>query len=218
MSFATFLKGLILGWSVSWPPGPVNAEMIRRGLRPAGQGGGFLSAWRVGLGACTGDFIWALSVAVGAGALLNRAAVRQTLGIISFTLLLGLAFLFARAALGAHRDLRAGLDAATGAPAKKERRGYWLGFFMALTSPFNIGFWLAVVGQQGTEGALTVGRALTFAAAVLTGALMWVIVLCTSLHFGARFFVRPAWQVWTQAITAGVMLFFAVRVAWRLWF
>src|SRR5437016_13980562 len=38
---ALLLNGFILGWSVSWPPGPVNAEMIRRGLLPEKDGGGF---------------------------------------------------------------------------------------------------------------------------------------------------------------------------------
>ncbi|MBA2623195.1 MAG: hypothetical protein H0U88_06180, partial [Chthoniobacterales bacterium] len=68
---STLVNGLILGWSVAWPPGPVNAEMIRRGLLPQAEGGGFWAAWRVGLGACTGDFLWALSVSAGAGAVIN---------------------------------------------------------------------------------------------------------------------------------------------------
>src|SRR5438034_512958 len=62
------LNGFVLGWSVAWPPGPVNAEMIRRGLLPREQGGGFWATWRVGLGAGTGDCLWALGVAVRSGA------------------------------------------------------------------------------------------------------------------------------------------------------
>jgi hypothetical protein len=49
---ATIANGLILGWSVAWPPGPINAEMIRRALLPGAQGGGFWAAWQLGLGAC----------------------------------------------------------------------------------------------------------------------------------------------------------------------
>ena len=60
-------NGFLLGWSVAWPPGPVNAEMIRRGLLPRKEGGGFWETWSVGLGACTGDFLWAFAVAAGAG-------------------------------------------------------------------------------------------------------------------------------------------------------
>ena len=91
-------NGFVLGWSVAWPPGPVNAEMIRRGLLPREQGGGFWETWRVGLGACTGDFVWALAVALGAGALLNQPGVRSILGIISLALLVVLAVIFSRAA------------------------------------------------------------------------------------------------------------------------
>ena len=91
-------NGFVLGWSVAWPPGPVNAEMIRRGLLPREQGGGFWETWRVGLGACTGDFVWAFAVAAGAGALLNNPGVRIILGIISLVLLVVLAVIFSRAA------------------------------------------------------------------------------------------------------------------------
>src|SRR6266571_3429518 len=82
------INGFVLGWSVAWPPGPVNAEMIRRGLLPREQGGAFWETWRVGLGACTGDFLWAFAVAAGAGALLNEPGVRIALGATSLVLLL----------------------------------------------------------------------------------------------------------------------------------
>src|SRR5450755_3277883 len=101
---ATLINGFVLGWSVAWPPGPVNAEMLRRSVVPVSQGGGFWSAWRLGLGACTGDFLWALGVATGAGAVMNTPKIRAILGVISFTLLLGLAIIFALGAWRAARD------------------------------------------------------------------------------------------------------------------
>ena len=107
---ATIANGLILGWSVAWPPGPINAEMIRRALLPQAQGGGFWAAWQLGLGACTGDFVWALGVAAGAGALLASPQLHLALGVISFLLLLFLAFNFA---LGAWRTAHANIDGAS---------------------------------------------------------------------------------------------------------
>ena len=79
MTLSPLGNGYILGWSVAWPPGPINAEMIRRGLLPKDRGGGFWSAWPTGLGACTGDFIWAFGVSVGARALLNSVEIRRVL-------------------------------------------------------------------------------------------------------------------------------------------
>jgi threonine/homoserine/homoserine lactone efflux protein len=142
-------NGFVLGWSVAWPPGPVNAEMIRRGLLPRKEGGGFWETWSVGLGACTGDFLWAFAVAAGAGALLNNPTVRIILGIISLVLLLVLAVIFSRAAWETARRTKS--PAAPGLVNQaRARGGYWLGLLFVMSSPWNIGFWLAVVGSQQT--------------------------------------------------------------------
>jgi threonine/homoserine/homoserine lactone efflux protein len=214
---ATIVNGLILGWSVGWPPGPINAEVIRRALLPRAQGGGFWAAWQLGLGACTGDFIWALGVAACAGALLASPRIHLTLGVISFLLLLFLAFNFARGAWQTALTNVDGVSVLDSARQSSISRGYFLGLILALTSPWNIGFWFAVVGGQGAaQGRTTFLNSLTLAAAVVSGAVAWTIVLCTALKLGARIFARPAWQVGTQAVSALVMFFFAARLVW-LW-
>ena len=218
VSAVTMVNGLILGWSVAWPPGPINAEMIRRVLLPHAQGGGFWAAWQFGLGACTGDFFWALGVAAGAGALLASARLHLALGVISFLLLLVLAFNFAR---GAWRAAYSQMKR-NSAPERLRRRGraqgYFLGLILALTSPWNVGFWFAVVGGQGAAAKQTSFlSSLTLAGAVVSGAIAWTIVLCTALKLGTRVFARPAWQIGTQVVSALVMHFFAARLIflWR---
>ena len=216
-SGATIVNGLVLGWSVAWPPGPINAEMIRRALLPRVQGGGFWAAWQLGLGACSGDFLWALGVALGAGVLLASPRLHLALGVISFLLLLFLAFTFARGALRAAQANVGGASVPRSRDKLATSRGYLLGLILALTSPWNVGFWFAVVGGQGAaQGHATFASSLALAAAVVSGAIAWTVVLCTALKLGARVFARPAWQVGTQAISALVMLFFAARLVW-LW-
>ena len=224
ISAATIVNGVILGWSVAWPPGPINAEMIRRALLPRSQGGGFWSAWQLGLGACTGDFLWALGVAAGAEALLASPPLHLALGILSFGLLLFLAFNFAR---GAWQTARQDAPASkpkenaedrdrTGKARLTSSRGYFLGLTLALTSPWNVGFWFAVVGGQGAaQRQATFISSLPLAGAVVCGAIAWSIVLCAALKLGARVFAKPAWQVGTQVVSALVMLFFAVRLVWQ---
>lgn len=215
LSTATIVNGLVLGWSVAWPPGPINAEMIRRALLPHVQGGGFWAAWQLGLGACTGDFLWALGVAAGAGALLASPRLHLTLGVVSFLLLLFLAFNFARGAWQVAHAHRSVVDQPVHRPSVS--RGYFLGLILALTSPWNVGFWFAVVGGQGAaQGHSSFLGSLTLAGAVVSGAIAWTIVLCTALKLGARIFARPAWQAGTQAVSALVMLVFAARLVW-LW-
>lgn len=207
------LKGFLLGWSVAWPPGPINAEMIRRGLER-----GFLPAWSLGLGACTGDFGWAVAVSLGAGVLIDVPGVRPALGIVSVALLLFLAWTFGRGAWKAARASRTPGDPAASVPARRfdsTRGGYLLGMTLALTSPWNIAFWLAVIGSQAGGEHLGLAASLTVAVGVIVAAAAWGLVLCSAVRLGARF-ATPAWHVVTQGGTALLMLYFAVKTVWRL--
>ena len=213
----TLVNGFILGWSVAWPPGPINAEMIRRSLLSHSAGGGFWTAWSLGLGACSGDFLWALGVSAGAGALMNSPKTRLILGLFSFILLLFLACFYTIGAWRAAREhpnigLTNGLRAQT---SRRRSGGYFLGLTLALASPFNIGFWFAVIGSQ-QRTSHTFISSLTLAGAVVLGAVTWTLVLCLAVRQGARIFARPSWQIFTQALTAVVMIFFAVRLALQL--
>ena len=219
MQSATLINGLVLGWSVAWPPGPVNAEMLRRSVMPRSQGGGFWAAWQLWLGACTGDFLWALAVMTGAGAVLNTPRVRQILAVVSFLLLLFLAGMFA---LGAWRSAHANqnparTDASNNGKRITGRRGYLLGLTLALTSPWNLGFWLAVVGgQQSVTRDPSFGNSLAFAGCVVLGAVVWTLVFSVAVKQGGRIFARPGWQAATQAITSLLMLFFAAKLLWTM--
>lgn len=211
---ALVTQGLLLGWSVAWPPGPINAEMIRRALAR-----GFWPAFSVGLGASSGDFGWAVAVALGAGALADLPGVRPTLGVVSLVLLLLLAWTFLSGAWREWQHHRRGEP--FGQPAKLDsaRGGYLLGLTLALSSPWNIAFWLAVIGQQaGGQPAgskLELGASLVLATAVVVAATTWSCVLCGSVRLGAKF-ATPIWEIGTRAATGGLMLFFAVRLALRL--
>jgi threonine/homoserine/homoserine lactone efflux protein len=219
MATATLINGFIIGWSVAWPPGPVNAEMLRRTILPRSGGGGFWSAWQLGLGACTGDFLWALAVMAGAGALLNTPRVRLVLGGVSFVLLLLLAAMFARNAWrSAQKSKPAEVISLTdNNGARKKFGGYLLGLTIALTSPWNLGFWLAVIGgQQSVTRDATFGNSLAFAVSVVLGAAAWTLVFSIAIKQGARIFARPAWQAATQAITSALMLFFAAKLLFTL--
>lgn len=202
--------GFVLGWSVAWPPGPINGEMIRRGLAQ-----GFRPAFGVGLGACSGDALWALAVILGAGLLLGPAA-RAALGWISTGLLFLLAAVFLAGAWQGWRDHRAGtLTETPGAVVARVGGSYLLGLSLALSSPWNLAFWLAVIGRSDSQqqGA---GAAFIIAGSVILGAALWCLVLCAAtarlrLSLGGGF-----WPILAKAATGLLMLGFALRGLWLI--
>ena len=199
--------GFLLGWSVAWPPGPINAEIARRCLAR-----GFWAGFGLLLGACSGDALWAVLVALGVGVLFTGPAARAVMGAVSVVLLLVLGFMFLR---GAWRALRSPPPAAPAASRfDSNRASYLLGATMALTSPWNVAFWLAAVGRpemarQGTAALLVV------AAAVIAGALTWgllwsgsVVLLRQRAGGGGRW-----WDVGVKTLTGTLMLYFAIASA-----
>ncbi len=201
--------GFVLGWSVAWPPGPINAEMIRRGLTR-----GFRPAFGVGLGACSGDALWALAVILGAG-LLVTASAREALAWLSTALLFALAALFLT---GAWREARSRVRDPTIEPARAAagmRGGYFLGLGMALTSPWNLAFWLAVVGSSASQRRGITG-AFVIAASVVLGAASWCLVLCMATTRLRLSFSSAAWPLIAKSATGLVMLGFALRGLWLL--
>lgn len=197
--------GFLLGWSVAWPPGPINAEIARRCLAR-----GFWAGFSLLLGACSGDALWALLVSLGVGTLLTAPVLHRVLGVVSVALLLTLAFLFAS---GAWRDWRAPAGAAP-PPARFDsvKASYALGATMALTSPWNVAFWLAAVGRpEMTRYGLP--ALLVVAASVIAGALTWGLLWSGAVVLLRRRTAGRAWSIGAKALTGALMLYFAARSA-----
>lgn len=200
-----FGYGFLLGWSVAWPPGPINAEIARRALAR-----GFWAAYGLIIGATCGDIVWALLVAFGAGVLLQGRATQLVLGILSIVLLFALAFVFLR---GAWRSLAG--EAPAPARFDSARAGFLLGLTLALTSPWNIAFWLAVIGRpevtrQGFSDMLTV------IAGVVTAALLWGFLWSALVLVLRRAASGRTWEVVVKTLTGLLMLYFAVISILRL--
>jgi len=199
----TFLTGFLLGWSVAWPPGPINAEAIRRGLTR-----GFWAAYLVVIGGCAGDATWAVLASLAADRL-RGPRVQLYLGVLSVVLLIFLALIFFR---GAWRECR---HQAHSIARSRSGSSFLVGLTLALTSPWSIAFWIAVVGQ--TQGfTRSFATSLLFVAAVVVGAATWGLFLsATAGRLGKRL-QSPWWGIATQFLTGLLMLAFAIRTATRL--
>lgn len=172
--------GFLLGWSVAWPPGPINAEMARRTVS-----GGFWAGYGLILGACTGDGIWALLVALGVGVIFTQPLLQSVMIWTSLALLAWLTLTFLRRAWDAY------VHGVPAAPPKfdSHRASFLLGLTLAATSPWNVTFWLAAIARPDLAG-LPVPALLAVVASVILGAATWglvwsAVVLATRNRLGA---------------------------------
>ena len=204
--------GFLLGWSVAWPPGPINAEIARRCLA-----GGFWAGFSLLLGACSADALWAVLVSLGVGLVFTGPLMREVMGAVSVALLVALSFVFLR---GAWRALASG-QAPSAAPSRfdSRRASFLLGAAMALTSPWNVAFWLAAIGRPEMAGYATPSL-LVMAAAVIAGALSWGVMWSGSvvlLHGRADSGAAGRWWAFgVDLATGALMAVFALRSAARL--
>lgn len=203
--------GFLLGWSVAWPPGPINTEIARRCLAR-----GFWAGFGLLLGACSGDALWAILVALGIGLLFTGPVAQMIMGIVSVALLTFLMVTFLRRAW---RAWSGPADAATPPPRfDSTRASYLLGFTMAITSPWNVTFWLAAVGRPEMMH-LGLHALLLTAAAVIVGATTWGLVWSGTVvmvhrQIGAG---NGRWgAVLMNGATALLMLWFIVGSVTRL--
>ena len=202
-------SGFLLGWSVAWPPGPINAEVARRCLA-----GGFWAGFGLILGACSGDAIWAVLVALGIGAVFTTPTAQLVLGVISLGLLAMLAVTFLRRAWAAYQ----GPVTAPVARFDSGKASFVLGLTMALTSPWNVTFWLAAIGRPGMNTIGLTGL-LTVVVAVMAGAATWGVVWCavvlyTKSRAGAG---SGRWgAVAMNAATAALLIWFFIGAALRI--
>jgi len=199
------LTGFIIGWSVAWPPGPINAEIARRTIAR-----GYFPGAVVGYGASVGDTVWAIAVALGANALARDPTLAKILGMVSIALLIFLTVVFARGAWRRFANWRSGLVEPTTSRFDDSRAGFALGAVAALTSPYNVAFWLAIVGRpdiasQGIEATFWM------AAGVLIGTIVWVSVFAGALTAFRSRLEHPLWDIFTQGATSALMLYFALR-------
>jgi L-lysine exporter family protein LysE/ArgO len=196
------LRGIIVGVSLGAPVGPINVEIVRRGLRS-----GFLSGWMVGAGAITADTLYCLAVIAGLTPLIDQIAVRLVLWTLGAGFLMFLGYTSFQAA-----RLRGQMIAVTGGGI--ERRSFTTGFLMALLNPMGIFFWLSIGGGLVASGVEQRGDAIgiiAIVAGVIAGLGLWVTTLSTLVHGGRRFVSDRLFR-WINFGSAGLLAGFG------LWF
>lgn len=195
------LEGFVLGVSAAAPIGPINVEIIRRGLRL-----GPSPAFFLGCGAVTADCVYfgaAIAATSAASAFFNSAWGVPAAFAVGGAMLawLGTMAIRSRAAVDQGGELRSARSAPFGSWA--------VGLAMTLANPLTIAFWLSVAATIAARGA-TGGPAALRILGVGAGALGWVGFLVALLAL-ARRRVTPGFLQAVNLMSGASLLGFGIR-------
>lgn len=194
-------QGMVVGIALAAPIGPINIEIIRRGLS-----GGFFNGWLVGIGAMLADTLLCILVVSGVAPIADSPRLRVPLYLAGAVVLGYLGIMGLRAAI-ANRQVDA-------VPVSG-RRSLATGFLMAVSNPMGIVYWLSIGSALIASAIATAGSGAgpMIVAGVFAGITLWTLVLAALTQAG-RSFVSPAVMRWISAVGAVLLLAFAAYFGW----
>lgn len=202
MDLGLFLRGLIIGFSIAAPVGPIGVLCIRRTLT-GGRASGFLS----GLGAATADALYGCVAGFGltviSAFLVDQRLWIQMIGGV-FLLALGIKVLRATPAEHAAAASGQGLVAS-----------YVSTFFLTITNPMTILSFagiFAALGVADTGGDPSAAALLVLG--VFTGSAAWWLILSGGVGL-MRERLTARMLGWTNRLSGIVLVVFGALAVWQ---
>lgn len=170
------IYGMSIGVALAAPIGPINIEIIRRGIQ-----GGYRHGWLVGLGALSADTVYAALIVSGLTPVADSAALRVPLFLAGATMLGYVGYRSVRTAVrGSDVDASHHVGG---------RHSYVTGLLMAVFNPMGIVYWLSVGAALVAEAVERVGTAGSpvLVGGVFCGIFLWVTFLSWLAQVSRRF-------------------------------
>jgi threonine/homoserine/homoserine lactone efflux protein len=173
----TLLQNILLGLTLAAPIGPVNLEIIKRGLNS-----GFKQAVLTGTGAMSADATYLILIFFGLTAFLNIAFMKIFLGIAGSIILIYLGALSVKDFFHTTKSNRK-------SPQHLFKNSYVTGYVLAISSPMTIVWWTGVFGAllASQTNSPTNISAFFSCLSILLGCFLWVFSLAVALHFGRKY-------------------------------
>lgn len=159
-----FLSYIFLGLSLAAPIGPINAAQLDKGIKQ-----GFLHAWVLGLGAALADAVYMLTVYLGVVHFLETPFMKTFLWLFGF---------FVLVYTGVESLLSAGKFVSNSRnKVDSKLKSFFSGFFMSISNPLTILFWLGIYGSVLAKTAThySSGKLILYSSAIFIGILTWDI-------------------------------------------
>ncbi len=172
----SLLQNILLGLSLAAPIGPVNMEIIKRGLNS-----GFKQAFLTGAGAMSADTTYLTLIFFGLTSFLNITLMKIILGSAGSIILIYLGLIsakefFYKAAIAENQ------------PRRLFSNSFITGYVLAISSPMTIVWWTGVFGALLTSQthAQTNLSAFLSCLSILLGCFLWVASFTLALHWGRK--------------------------------
>lgn len=187
--------GATVGVILAAPIGPINIEIVRRGIRD-----GFVHGWTMGLGALTADTIYALLIVSGFARFADNEQLRIVLFLAGAAMMAYIGYGSIKAALNPTNMEDSGIKI-------PRSRSYIAGFILAAFNPFGIVYWLTVGAGLAADAVNRFGEggAPILVIGVMIGIFLWVTSISAVAQVSRRFVTGPAMS-WITGIS-GVLLF-----------
>lgn len=159
-----FISYVLLGLSLAAPIGPVNAAQMDKGIKH-----GFLNAWVLGLGSVIADIIYMLLVFLGFSQFIEIQVIKLFLWLFGF---------FVLVYTGVEGILSAGKIVFNHAAREESlQKSFFTGFFMSISNPLTILFWLGIYGSVLAKTAAMYDHSelLYYSSAIILGLVIWDI-------------------------------------------
>ena len=171
----TLIQNILLGLTLAAPIGPVNVEIIKRGLS-----NGFRQAILTGAGAMCADATYLTLILFGLTSFLNNAVMINVLGIAGSFILIYLGF------SGVRDYFKKTAQPAAVGRQRIFKYSFVAGFALAISSPMTIVWWTGVFGAlMASQGPVKTGvHAFLSCLSILLGCFLWVFALAAALHWG----------------------------------
>lgn len=214
--FETILTKILLGISLAAPIGPVNTEMIKRGLT-----NGFWGAFSVRLGGAVANSVCLLIAYFGLGQLIKHQTI---LFVVSCLGALILIYMGITTIIKATSTKFIGLAPKNSNMFNKQKQHYSInngllvGMALAFTSPIGLMFWLgtfAATIQQDSSNLNVTDLLINFF--IIVGVLLWGAFISLILHFGSKIIDNKKLRI-VSCLSGLILIYFGVKYGISNWF
>ena len=194
------LQGIILGWGVAVPIGPINVLIMSYALQNYGK------ALSLGIGAMFADILFLLLSIIGISQIVNKPIIFNMLAVLGSLFLLYMAYgIFKNACRDIHiQQMEKG---------ENKKSLFIKGLMLNLMNPFVIIFWVSVSATTAKMG----NNVLLSLMGLFLGIISW-ITLFPLVIYKSRTLLKKNTTIALSYISSLILVFFAIMLICKTFF